>query len=72
MNPGPPFWGAFTAFCGNEAAMFALDKLNLLTFQNFWLSLISSTFVAGVVYGRAKLEELKIARDKEMKKNGVP
>ena len=52
--------------------MFALDKLNLITFQNFALSLVSSTFVAGVVYGRAKVEDLKIEREKELKKNGIP
>ena len=59
INPGAPFWSGFTAFCANEATLFALDKLDVITTRNFWLSLISSTFVGGVVYGRAKVAELQ-------------
>jgi hypothetical protein len=65
FNPGPPFWSGFTAFCANEAALFALDKLDVITTKNFWLSLISSSFVGGVVYGREKVAELKEDRDDE-------
>jgi hypothetical protein len=61
MNPGEPFWSGFTAACANEVALFALDKLDVLTFERFWSSLVSSLLVFGVVYGRAKIAEIRKA-----------
>jgi hypothetical protein len=67
MKFGAPFWAGFTAFCANEVALFALDKLNALTFQNFWVATLGSLFVGGAVYGKEKVAEIK--RDRE--KNGI-
>lgn len=59
MKPGAPFWQGFTAFCANEAAVFAADKLQVLSIQRYWLTALGSLFVGGVVYGRAKVDELR-------------
>jgi hypothetical protein len=56
---GAPFWGGFTAFCSNEIALLTLSKTGALTIENGWLAPISGLFVAGAVYGRAKLAEAK-------------
>jgi hypothetical protein len=58
IDPGEPFWSGFTAFFTNEAALFALDKLDLLDIQRFWLATLASLCTGAVVYGRAKVAEL--------------
>jgi hypothetical protein len=57
LQPGAPFWAGFTAFCANEVAQFALDKLGVLTIERFWVATLGSLFVAGAVYGREKVAE---------------
>ena len=69
IHPGAPFWSAFTAFCANEVTLFALDKLNALNVKHFWLATIGSIFVAGAVYGRAKLAEIQ-GRKVEVEESG--
>jgi hypothetical protein len=56
---GEPFWSGFTAFFTNEAALFTLDKLDLLDIQRFWLATVASLCIGAVVYGRAKVAELR-------------
>jgi hypothetical protein len=67
IHPGAPFWGGFTAFCANEATLFALDKLDVLTLERAWLSFVSSFFVGGIVYGRAKVDEIRTQIEEEKK-----
>jgi hypothetical protein len=64
-SPGEPFWSGVTAFFANEVALFTLDKLDLITTKNIWLSLVSSVCVFGVVYGRAKVAEIRELKGKE-------
>jgi hypothetical protein len=62
-RPGEPAWSGFTAFCANEVTLFAADKLGVLTLQHLWTSTVTSLFVGGVVYGRAKVDELRHERN---------
>jgi hypothetical protein len=63
IRPGAPFWSGFTAFCANEVALLALDKLDVLTVERAWLATLGGLFVAGAVYGRAKLDLPALALD---------
>ena len=63
---GAPFWSGFTAFCANAVALLGLDKAGAIDFNYTWIgSLASSLFVAGAVYGRAKLDEISNRKEKE-------
>lgn len=62
---GAPFWAGFTAFCANEVALFALDKLDALTIQHVWAATLGSFFVGAAVYGKEKLREVKGDKDNE-------
>jgi hypothetical protein len=64
LTTSAPFWAGFTAFCANEIALFALDKLSAVTLRNFWLATVGSLFVGGAVYGKEKLAEIKRDREK--------
>jgi hypothetical protein len=62
INPGTPFWSGFTAFCANEIALLGLDKFDVISIERFWIATLSSFFVGGVVYGRAKVDEIKFKK----------
>lgn len=65
MHPGAPFWNGFTAFAGNLAGLFALDKLDVLSIETLWAAAIGSLLIGGAVYGRAKVAEFRESGERE-------
>lgn len=61
IKPGRPFWTGFTAFCANMVAILGLNQFAITSVDlsaNWGGAVVSSLFVAAVVYGKTKIDSM--------------
>lgn len=62
IQPGRPFWSGFTAFASSMVALLSMDQFaitDLDVMVNWGGAIVSSLFVAAVVYGKEKITDYR-------------
>ena len=67
VQPGRPFWTGFTAFASSMVALLGMDQFAITELDvtvNWGGAIVSSLFVAAVVYGKEKITDYRAKNGK--------